>query len=101
MVALNTVHSKHEHRKSFPHRAKSPPGAFIAPDLARDHAACMTASASMNHVSLRHYFSRVSRIVGRRSRIAGPAKRAPAKAEIQSERAERAEGWLRKIFRGN
>jgi hypothetical protein len=101
MVAQNTVHSKHEHRKSFLIALSHRHGALIAPDLARDHAACMTASASMNHVSLRHYFSRVSRIVGRRSRIAGPAKRAPAKAEVQSERAERAEGWLGKIFRGN
>jgi hypothetical protein len=53
VIAPNTPHSKHEHRRSFLHRGQQ---AYIrslnADDLPRGHGGNVTASVAINHVSL-------------------------------------------------
>ena len=61
VVASNTAHSKHEHRRSFLHRGSGYP---LPPrhcrELPRDHMSYVTASVMINHVGL----SALYRIVG-------------------------------------
>jgi hypothetical protein len=73
VIASNTAQSEHEHRTSFFHRGQQAYiGLLNADDLALGHGGYVTASVTINHVSLRialpcHEI--VYRIVGHDGRI--------------------------------